>query len=394
MKILITNPVLASGGAERVAVVWANSYVQLGHDVTLATNKSSEEAPYIYPVDRRVHMVKCYGFHPGKPEGTKAWLYKHANVLYRAARLIRRTVNTHVALRRVIRSWRPDIIISLQIPNNLQTLIAAKGTDIPVIATEHNAFERPIYGKLSFKESFCKFTANKWFPAVTVLTQADKDFIGKRLHNVYVMPNPLALPVAEKVPDNKQKRIVAAGRLDVYFTKGFDLLIKAWANIACKYPLWSLDIAGEAISDKSAIDKLNGLIIECGVKDSCTLSGFHSDMVNFFAESEVFVLSSRWEGFGMVLIEAMSQGCACVACDYKGRQSEIIRNENEGLCIPTDDIMSLTKAIEKMINNVDYRKKVQENSIKRARYFDPITTAHRWEKLIDKVKKSYNTPPR
>lgn len=385
MRILITNRTLDSGGAERVAVVWANSFVKLGHDVTLATDKREEDAPYIYPVDENVHMVKCYGFHPGKPTGVKAWFYQYCNFIYRTARLFRRTFDTHLALRKVIKSLKPDVIISLQEPNNVQTLFAALGTGIPVIGTEHNSFELPPPVKMPKKEWLCKFVASKWFPAVTVLTKADKRCISPSQHNVYVMPNPLALPIAKRIPENKIKRIVAVGRLDAYYYKGFDVLIKSWGLIANKFPDWNLDIAGKAISDETAIDKLKKMISDNELDGRCSLSGFHSDMQEYYAKSEIFVLSSRFEGFGMVLIEAMSQGCACIACDYRGRQSEIITNESEGLCIPPDNVESLAKAIEKMIVDESYRKTTQANALKRVSFYDPIKTAHRWESLINKV---------
>lgn len=104
------------------------------------------------------------------------------------------------------------------------------GTKTHVIMTEHDSFERPPSAPMSKKESFCKFYLNRIYECVTVITQADKDYIGNRLKHVEVMPNPLLLqPVKEIL--QKEKVIIAAGRLGVWHYKGFDLLIKAWGYL-------------------------------------------------------------------------------------------------------------------------------------------------------------------
>ena len=118
-----------------------------------------------------------------------------------------------------------------------------------------------------------------------------------------------------------------------------------------------------------------------------------------------FVLSSRYEGFGLVLIEAMSQGCAPVACDYKGRQREIINPSsvfpqgeeelsdavsggcvcNNGILCEPDNAEQLAVAIARMISDDKYRMSVQQNAISRSRYYSIENTIDRWEQLLNKV---------
>jgi GalNAc-alpha-(1->4)-GalNAc-alpha-(1->3)-diNAcBac-PP-undecaprenol alpha-1,4-N-acetyl-D-galactosaminyltransferase len=94
------------------------------------------------------------------------------------------------------------------------------------------------------------------------------------------------------------------------------------------------------------------------------------------------VLSSRYEGFGLVLIEAMSQGCACVACDYKGRQGEIITNDKDGLLCEPESVDALAHSMEKLMMDNEYRKTVQMNAINRAGFYCVDHIISLWEQLL------------
>ena len=356
-----------------MAAVWADAFVRLGHEVVLATCKLSQDTPYCYPVNPRVHIANCFGHR-----------------LHTRCRLLRAGyyyLCSTLALRREIRRFRPDVAMGVSNPNNLQTLIAAIGTGCPVVATEHNSFELPDYPGVrhTFSEHFQKFTVDNWTSFVSVLTTADKEFIGTRLDNVVVMPNPLAIQPLAAPRTGRQKRIVAAGRLGAWFVKGFDVLIAAWGRVGKRHPDWTLDIAGKG--DDRALTFLQGLIDKAGIGSQCVLSGFHTDVAELYAESEVFVLSSRYEGFGMVLIEAMSQGCACIAVDYKGRQREIMPTDDIGLCVPPDDAEALAQAIERVIADEPLRRRMGQNAILRAQDYDSLKVARMWEEEFKRIVK-------
>lgn len=196
------------------------------------------------------------------------------------------------------------------------------------------------------------------------------------------MPNPLSILPAESINQNKKKRILAAGRLNIWHCKGFDILIKAWARIQEKYPDWIVEIAGEGESGRKYLE---GLVVENHLEGRVILSGFHLNIRDYFNESEIFVLSSRYEGFGMVLIEAMSQGAACIACDYKGRQREIIQNESQGLCVESENEEALIKALSKMVEDREYRAKVQKNGWIRSKDFSPDKIGDNWMHLFKEL---------
>lgn len=285
-------------------------------------------------------------------------------------------------IRKYAKTYRPDVIIGIMETCSLVSKLATIGLGIPIIMTEHNAFERPKNTPLTKWQIITKFYINKLYCCVTILTEADKEFIGLRLKNTVVMPNPLFLTPIIKSPV-KDKIVLAAGRIDDWHCKGFDILLKAWGTIAKQYPDWTLEIAGDG--RKVDLELLQNIVRKSEVENQVKFLGYQKNIVDRYKQSAVFVLSSRYEGFGLVLIEAMSQGCACVACDFKGRQREIIRNDSEGLvCVP-NDVDALALAIKKMIDDDMYRQKVQKAAIERSKYYAMDKTIRRWENLLKRL---------
>jgi len=413
MKIFIVQSHLGGGGAERVGVLLANGFASHGHQVIVATDLTVNQN-YI-----PLANVKLF------------------NIITRHWSVILKWLYAIKELRAILKKERPDVIIGIMQLCSLVSFMASFRLHIPVVMTEHYAFERPGKG-LTRLETFSKFYINRLYALVTVLTNADKSLIGNKLKRVVVVNNPLSFPPVMKVP-KKENVVLAVGRLDGWYVKGFDVLIRAWALVNGQLKIdngqlsstgesWKLQIAG-AGSEKS-LNYLKQLCKENGVEDSVEFLGFRKDVEKLYQDASIFVLSSRYEGFGLVLIEAMSQGCACVACDYKGRQREIIsptptssfsdglrkrpvaerprregepsiesqslgtrnskpetRNykvevcENGILCEP-DDVESLAAGIQKMMTDDEYREYVRKYAIERSDYYNLDNTMERWESLL------------
>ncbi len=263
-------------------------------------------------------------------------------------------------LRNLILKEKIDIIISVSHFYTFSTWLISRlcGRGTRILMTEHNAFDRPPFRALSKREYIEKFILNRLWNHVTVLTQADKDYIGNRLKRVTVLPNPLFLEPVKDVPQGKGKTIIGVGRLDVWKTKGFDLLINAWNTISKNYPEWTLRIIGSGSDESRAY--LNSLV---STDSRVEILPYTRNIQEEYRKAEVFVLSSRNEGFGLVLIEAMSQGCACVASDYKGRQAEIVTHGYNGEIVNHDDMEAMAHSIERIIKDSCLRKKYQNNAI-------------------------------
>jgi len=308
-----------------------------------------------------------------------------------------------INLRKLIKREQTDVVVGIAETCSLIAKVACLGMRIPVVYTAHNSFERPSSAPMSKWNRFAKFKLGCMYSCVTVLTEADKSYIGKRLERVSVMPNPLELSPVKVIPD-KERVIFAAGRLDAWHVKGFDVLIKAFSKLVqglrfkVQGPMqpsseeliansggWKLQIAGTG--SEESLNYLKGLCKENGVEDSVEFLGFQKDIEKLYQKASIFVLSSRYEGFGLVLIEAMSQGCACIACDYKGRQREIIQNDSQGLCCEPDDVDALAEAMRKMMTDDDYRESVRMKAVERSEFYSLENTTRRWEELLEKVVK-------
>lgn len=364
MKILLCVWRLTHGGAERVASMWAKGFVQEGFSVDFLLGSYS--SPITYEVPSESHIY-----------------YECSLNDKIAAKFIPRFIKVR-KIRHILKKSNPDVVICVLPRWGMKIKEAMKGLPrIPIIITEHNSYERPVSAPMKKIQCEEKFDTNKLFDAVTILTQADRDFLIQKMgsdfaSNTCVLPNPLSFVPVQNVPD-KEECILAAGRLNAWHYKGFDLLIDAWSQIASKYPNWKLKIAGDG--DPQYLQKV---INEKKVASQVNLLGF-VDMLEQYQKASIFVLSSRYEGFGMVLTEAMSQGCACVACDYKGRQREIIQNDDQGIICPVDDVAALAKAIERLIIDEPYRQKCQKNAVERSKYYALPNIMKQWNEIFKKL---------
>lgn len=352
MKIVIMVQRLTNGGAEHVAAMWAQGFCQKGHEVIVVIH--DENAPVTYQLPPNVSLYNIVSHHKNK---------------------VLRTINRTWKLHSLLKKECPDIIIDVL--NDYWKRIAMIGIGAFKVSTEHNTFERPANATEKFNK-WRKIYLNRTYNHVTVLTQADKDVIGNKLKHVTVLPNPLAFePIKKLDASKKEKVILAVGRLDAGHYKGFDVLIKAFGMANTD---WSLQIAGAGKS--AALEEYKLLAKECGVERKVEFLGFINEPASLYQRASIFVLSSRYEGFGLVLIEAMSQGCACIACDYKGRQREILLDDRNGLICATEDVEGLAHNIQLLIENDELRTSIQNNAIRRASDFCIPRITERWEVIF------------
>ena len=358
MTVMIICAQIAFGGAGRVAVMIANGLLERGHHVVFLTN---------------LHYKDNYGLNKGVElhnysANLKVGFFKH--------------IMSILKIRKIIKYTRPDIIIGIMWLCSLLGWLASRGMKIPVVSSEHNAFERPQSDPMSKFEWFTKSYFNKLYDCVTVLTNADKEIANNYLQNVVVMPNPVFLTTCDEGVV-KEKVIMACGRVYDWYVKGFDILIEAWSKISEQYPEWKVVIVGGG--DQDSISYLDSLCESNSVGTSVEFTGFSKDVKSFYEKAEIFVLSSRHEGFGLVLVEAMSQGCACVAFDFKGRISEIVSDGVDGVICHTNDAESLSLAIKNVIDNESLRRQLQQAAGKKCIKFSIENIVLKWESLLNSL---------
>lgn len=359
MKLAILCYTINNGGAERVVATWANGLVAKGHEVMVYADFSE---PVTYELDERIVRVS-----------SPRWLVKG-----KVAKA-RRSLRTVVSLVRALRRFRPDAVLTAM-HSFMPELLAARPFVPPfrLISTEHSSFERPSSAPFTRYEHFKKYRLNRVYDAVTVLTHPDRELLTEAgVKNVHVLHNPLfATPLATVPP--KENTVLAVGRMDQWHVKGFDVLIKAWRRIAPEHPDWKLKIVGS--STPQATEYLTGLAAGC---DSIEFEDYTTDIVDEYRRAAVFCLSSRYEGWGLVLVEAMSQHCACVACDYKGRQAEIVTDGKDGLLCPPDDEEALAFSLERLINDEALRQRLQADATANLARFAPEAVIERLEEVIN-----------
>lgn len=347
MKLLFVLYGFVGGGAERVTSIIASGLAERGYDVTLL----SYDVPRSYPMSERVKYV-----------------------YFREGRRLKRRIILFQDIRRTVKKLKPDVAIGILPLFSFWLRMATLGLKVKTIAWDHSSFAR--CKKPTSDEHFIKYWIYPLFTRTFALTQKDQK-IAYFNKNIRVMPNPLTFEPSKQI-EEKEPLIIGIGNVSTWRTKGFDYLIKAWAKLQPQHPEWNLLIAG-----RGDATYLNSLIAELGCKN-VTISSFNKDIIDVYKRASIFVLSSRTEGFPMVLLEAMSQGCACVAFDNQGRTEEIL-GEDAGLLFESGNEEQMTEKTEYFITHPDLRIEYGQKAIERSRLFKTETILDRWEDELKRL---------
>ncbi len=200
--------------------------------------------------------------------------------------------------------------------------------------------------------------------ALTVLTTHDERDYRGLVARVVRIPNPLPYAPAA-VSDQTAKTVLAAGRLNTQ--KGFDLLIAAFAKVTA--PGWRLVIYGSGPER----DRLQAQIAALSLADRVELHPRTPRLPEAMTAASVFALSSRFEGFGMVLVEAMSHGLAVVSFDCPHGPHEIVTSGTDGILVPAEDVDAMAAALLDVIGDPERRKALATAAQRRSRDFDMAT---------------------
>lgn len=361
MNILLMCHNLTGGGAERVCASWANGLVGLDHKVAILTDLQTAT---IYPVDSRVKLLQ----------------ERRVSSTNRMVRRLQRFFTISEQILSLCQKEHYDVVVNVLFNNWLELRVATwlVGRKVTVVMTDHNACELPEPIKMSLSKILKKFWWARLFDHVTVLTLADlKVMQSKGVKNAAVLYNPLFLiPSTQSIP-TKQKVVLSVGRLDAWYVKGFDLLAAAWNKVAPQHPDWKLRIVGHGSDEIVAT-------LKSWFNDSKTIEivPYTSNPKALYEEASIYVLSSRYEGWGLVLVEAMSQGCASIACDFRGRQSEIVTDGENGLICETDNADALADKINRLIEDEPLRNRLQWAAPQSVERFTEVNVAKRLDELF------------
>lgn len=284
-------------------------------------------------------------------------------------------------LRKAIKTLNPDVIAVCDDGLKGLFLPILLGKPVPMVYERHvsrqveNQNDKKSFSsklKASITYSLMNFGA-KYYNKFVVLTKGNLNEWD--LKNIIVIPNPLSFYPSES-STLSNKTVLAVGKQ--CFQKGYDRLLKSWQLINQKFPEWTLKIYG-TISEKENLGELaKSLNIQNSVK-------FYPPVKNIkdkYKEASIYVLSSRYEGFGMVLTEAMAYGVPCVAFDCPYGPSDIITDKKNGIMIENGDIKGLADGVNALIGNENLRKSMGESAKTDVKRYFPEKIVAQWNDLF------------
>ena len=376
-KIVYCTPALyLAGGMERVMTLKANYFAEhFDYDITIVITDGEGRKPF-YALSEKVKVINLnIGFEElwNQPLLKKIMLYLKKQRLYKKR------------LTACLMQIRPDITISmLRREINFITSIqdgSKKIGEIHINRAHFRTFEEHennfIKNYISKYWTYMLLTKLKKLDRFVVLTESDKK-AWHELNNVEVIPNPLSF-TSTTSSKHTNKRIIAVGRY--CHEKGYDHLLQAWSSIQNKCPEWRLDVYGDG--DRSSYDKLiDTLHIE---RNRCALNPATPEIQKEFERSSIAVCSSRFEGFGLALIEAMACGVPVVSFDCPWGPRSIIRDGDDGLLVDNGNIEKLAEGLLALINDNDLRTKMGTNAKNNVQRFCIEAIANRWKTLFEEV---------
>lgn len=363
------------GGMERVLTIKANYFAEvLGYEVFVILTDGKDRLPN-YPLSPKIQLINL------------DVNYDHLNGLNVYKRLPGYLVKQFIfkkRLKQCLYDIRPDITVSmLRREINFINSIHDGSKKIGEIHVNKSNFRdfneekssvlKKILAKIWMKQLVGEL---KKLDKFITLSYEDKEK-WTELDNVTVVHNPLSF-YPEETSNCTNQKVIAVGRLIPQ--KGFDLLIDAWKIVSDHHPDWTLHIYGEC-EQKEYQAQINRL----GITKTCQLEGSVPNIITKYTESSIFVLSSRFEGFGMVITEAMSCGLPAVSFACPCGPKDIINDGKDGFLVEPGNINELAKKISFLIEHEDIRKEMGKAARQNSERFRMETIAAQWQQLFESL---------
>ncbi|WP_436905922.1 glycosyltransferase [Acinetobacter johnsonii] len=359
MKIALHFPKLSSGGVEKIQIILAKEFLSRNIDVDFVLCQAQGE--YLSQVPEKVNIIDF------KVNHTRNSLFPLVNYL---------------------KKHQPDYLISSLGPQNVMAIIACKlaKTKTKVFVTQHNALSQQAKQKATIQQRLIPFCYKLVLPYADGVISVSKGIaediaenVGYPLSKVHVIYNPAYVEKKEHV-DNRvinelikdKKYIISIGRL--VHQKAFDDLINAFKKVYINKPEMHLVILGNGPLEAS----LKKQAYQLGLQDVVHFLGFVENPNEYLAKASLFTLASRYEGFGNVIVEALSEGIPVVCTDCEYGPNEILEDGKYGILVPVGDIDALANGILHTLNS-QYNP---EFLIERAKNFSPSSVAEEYLSVI------------
>ena len=346
MRVIFFINHLAYGGAERVAATLLNHLCRK-NDVTVVLFCDKKNS---FTIDKKISTIK---------------------IISNSNNKITNAINRIRKIRKTIKLNAPDLIISFLTYTNVYVLAANSLIQRKIIISERTSFQRPQHIGIKLLRRLLYRMAN-----MVVLTSTDDYYHTKWLKNKKVIYNPICFKSYTKY-QNRNKTIISIGSQKRWHVKGFDLLIQAWAKIANSHSDWKVQFVGT--NDNNYI---KDLVKTYNLENQVDFMGWFDGIDKILQDKSIYVLSSRNEGFPNSLIEAMSQGCACVAFNCKTGPNEIITDGKSGLLVRNGDVDDLAAKLHLLIEDENLRQQLSAGAQEEVKRFDKELIMKQWDELI------------
>ena len=372
----IFSELTIKGGTDKVITDKANYLSTHGYDVTIVTEAQMGRPP-VFPLLSTVKLIDI-GLDFNK-QYSQSFFHRAITYFYYIHLYKNR-------LKRIIKEKKPDIVITTM-GRSLDFISKLKDSSIKIgeahttkhhLRSLHLMEEKSIIYKWIAKSFRKKQISNaKKLSALVLLTPEDaKDW--EDITNTYVIPNSIQ-SMPQKTAKLNKKRAIMVGRYNE--AKGYEYLVEAWDIVYQKHPDWCIDIYGSG----ELHDDVENWIKEKHLENTIIMHEPTSQIMEKYLESSICVVSSRYEGFSMAIVEAMASGVPCVSFDCPFGPRNIIKNEEDGILVEYLNSKALADSICRLIENDDLRIKLGSNARVNIQRFSQEKIMNQWTNLFNSL---------